>query len=312
MFVNNIKTITRNVMKAVFSFILLVFSSITISEEINPKNWLLWHSLETELPFHSALFIYPPFTLYAENDSLKGFIAAPYSIGGENNRMIEQFLIAVTDSKNQTHFLKPKLDSVGIIDDTGIGTSLLYSDTFTNGKVLIQLYRANSPKNRQLLSAKTNENTERQKGIEKALTKINLSQPETSKTWSFKANTIDGQNIDDIVSSSTYSIFQIYSQFCGFCKKAIPTLNALNNTHQVTVIGMVGTDSLIELKDQLINDGVQYPFIAYEAEYAQPALMEATGQTEFPTYVVLNSSRKVLGIFVGTDALKTWLNYQEL
>lgn len=299
-------------MKTVFNLILFLFSSFSISKEINPADWLLWHKVETELPYSSTLTIYPPVMLYAENGVLRGSISAPYSLSGNNNRVINEFLITVTDGRGNTHFLEPKMESVGFVNDTGISMSSLSSNSFYNGKILIQLYKTNSLENRQALSDRNKKDIARQQGVKNALTSIRIPRPVLGEIWPIKALTLQGQNIDVIISSSKFTIIQLYSEFCGFCRKAIPLINSLNASENIKVIGIAGTNNINAFKRHLNTSELEYSFIAYEDDYAESALLEATGQQGFPTYFVLDPTKQVVGIFVGTPSLESWLAAQAI
>jgi len=299
-------------MKAIIGIVLLVFSSCLASKEIKAEDWLLWYEVETQLPFSSALTIYPPVNLYAEDGELRGTIATPYSLSSDSNRVIDEFLIIVTDDGGKTHFLNPKIESVGFVNDYGISMSSLRSSSFQNGKVLVQLYKLNSHENRQKLKERESNDLKKKQGVENALARINIPKPTLDEVWGAKASTLDGQLLDKIVASSTYTIVQLYSPNCGFSKKAIPLNNVLNNSKHISVIGMAGTESLNGFKEHLKTKDVQYSFIAYEGEYTESALLKAVGQQGFPTYFVLDSFKKVRGIFVGTPALESWLEAQPL
>lgn len=299
-------------MKVIIGLILLVFSSYLCSEEFKTEDWLLWYKVETQLPFYSALTTYPPVNLFSENGELRGAIAAPYSLSGNDNRVIEEYLIVVTDDGGNTHFLKPKLQSVGFVNDKGISMSTLRSSSFLNGKVLVQLYKLNSHENRQKLKERESNDLKKKQGVENALANINIPKPKLDEVWKVKASTLDGQHLDKIVASSAYTIVQLYSPYCGFSKKAIPFNNVLNNAKHISVIGMAGTESLNDFKKHLKTKNVQYSFIAYEGQYTESALLKSVGQQGFPTYFVLDSFKKVRGIFVGTPALESWLKAQAL
>jgi len=297
-------------MKAIIGIVLLIFSNYLASKEIKAEDWLLWYKVETQLPFSSALTIYPPVNLYTESGELRGSIATPYSLSDNSNRVIDEFLIVVTDGGGKTHFLKPKIESVGFVNDYGISMSSLRSSSFQNGKVLVQLYKLNSHENRQKLKERESNDLKKKQGVENALARINIPKPTLDEVWGVKASTLDGQFLDKIVASSTYTIVQLYSPYCGFSKKAIPLNNVLNNSQHISVIGMAGTESLNDFKEHLKTKNVQYSFIAYEGEYTESALLKAAGQQGFPTYFVLDSFKKVRGIFVGTPALESWLEAQ--
>lgn len=299
-------------MKIIFSVIFLMFSCFTVSKEISPTDWLLWHKVETQLPYSSALTIYPPVTLYAENGSLKGSISTPYPLREDNSGANDEFLIIVTDARRKAHFLKPKLEAVGFVNDIGISISSLSSNSFHNGEVKIQFFKASSPENRQKLLDRENKNIARQQGIEKAIANLNIPKPIVGEVWPIRASTLNGQNIDTIISSSKFTIIQLYSQYCGFCKKAIPSNNALNSSEHIKVIGIAGTKNISDFKKHLNTNDLQYSFVAYKDDYAESALLRSTGQQGFPTYFVLNSSKLVLGIFVGDSSLDSWLTAQAL
>ena len=291
-------------MKQFNILILLVFSNWLSSEEIKSEDWLLWKKKETQLPFSSATTIYPPVTLYTENGVLRGSIAAPYALGGDNNQLINQFLISVTDGAGKTHFLRPKLESVGFVGDVGIGISSLSSNSFLDGDVLVQLYKFNNAENRQALLDRENRNKEKMKGVEKALASLNISKPILGQPWDINATTLDGHDLNKIVESSSYTIVQLYSPHCGFCKKAIPSNNELNKTSRISIVGMAGVEEIPDFEAHLEAHDVQYPFIAYEGEYAGSALSKAVDRQLFPTYFVLDSSKKVLGTFEGQAGLR--------
>lgn len=193
-------------MKTIIGLVLLIFCNCLASKEIKAEDWLLWHKVETQLPFSSALTIYPPVNLYAESGELRGTIAAPYSLSGSNNRIIEEFLIVVTDSGGNAHFLSPKLESVGFVNDNGISMSSLRSSSFQNGKVLVQLYKLNSRENRQKLKERESKDLKRKQGVENALARLSIPEPVLGEVWEIKASTLDGQLLDNIVESSTYTI----------------------------------------------------------------------------------------------------------
>ena len=298
-------------MKVTIGLILFIFSTYLVSEEINADDWLLWHKIETQLPYSSALTIYPPVMLYSENGQLRGSIAAPYSLDGNNNRVIEEFLIVVTDDEN-THFLKPKMESVGFVDDFGISMSSLRSGSIRNGKVSVQFYKLNSHENRQELKNREDKNIKKKQGVEKALAIMNIKTPKLGENWNIEASTLDGQTLDKILTSSTYTIVQLYSPYCGFCKKAIPLNNVLNGSKHISVIGLAGTENLIDFRNHLDSNNVQYPFIAFEGQYTESALLKAVGQQGFPTYFILDPSKKILSVFVGSSELEGWIETHSL
>lgn len=75
---------------------------------------------------------------------------------------------------------------------------------------------------------------------------------------------------------------------------------------------MAGPESLNGFKEHLKTKNAQYSFVAYEGQYTESALLKAVGKQGFPTYFVLDSSKKVREIFVGTPALESWLEDQPL
>lgn len=294
-------------MKVIIGLILLVFSNYLCSEEFKTEDWLLWYKVETRLPFYSALTIYPPVNLFSENGELRGAIAAPYSLSGNDNKAIEGYLIVVTDNAGNTHFLKPELQSVGFANDKGIGMSTLRSSSFQDGKVLVQLYKLNSHENRQKLAERDRNDLKKKQAVEKALASINIPKPILGDNWKIQGSTLNGGLLDKIVSSSTYTIIQLYSPDCGFSRKATPLTNLLNRSKHISVVGLAGTENLDNFRQHLSTNNVQYPFIVYEGQYIEAALLKAVEQQGFPTYFVLDSSKNVHGIFVGTPALKSWL-----
>lgn len=295
-------------MKFILGLALTLFSSLLAAIQINEQDWLLWYKTETELPFSSSLTIYPPVNLYSENGKLKGSIATPYSFKGKNNRIITEFFISVIDSSGRSHLLKPKLESVGFVDDYGIGMSSLSSDSFSKGNVIIQLYKANTLANKKALAERNTNNIERNKGIEKALTYVDFPTPEQNKKWDINALTTDSININDIITSSEWTIFQLYSPYCGFCRKAIPLINALHQKESISVVGMAGIENSTDFKKHLKDNNVNYPFITYESEYAEEALLEAAGQDGFPTYIILTRDKKINTILIGSASLEKWLS----
>lgn len=296
-------------MKVAFVLVLLLFTNYLACEEIKTEDWLLWHKVETQLPFSSALTIYPPVTLYAENGVLRGAIATPYELS-KNNRLISEFLIAVIDGNGKTHFLKPEIESVGFVNDRGISMSSLKSNSFQGGSVLVQLYKINSYENRQELRERETANLKKKLAVNDLLASIKLSRPVIGDTWEIQGLTLSGERFENIVSSSTYTIVQLYSPFCGFCRNAIPSTNALSKSDGISIIGLAGVESVKSFKEHLYTNNVQYPFVAYEGDYAESAILKAVEQQGFPTYFVLDSLSKVRGIFVGHPALESWLETQ--
>lgn len=296
-------------MKAFISIIFLLFSNILTATEIDVEDWLLWYKSETQLPFSSSLTIYPPVKLYAENGKLKGFIATPYSFDGENNRIISEFLIIVIDSGGRSHFLEPKLETVGFVGDDGIGMSSLNSELFKDGEVIIQLYKANTSENQKALIERNKRNLEREQQIERTLVSMGIPMPIYNETWNIKGRANNDTEIDEIITSSDLTIFQLYSPYCGFCRKAIPIINALHLESNISVIGMAGPESNSDFNKHIVANGINYPFITYEGDYTESALLRAVGQLGFPTYLVVNRHKKVEGILIGTSALQDWLKY---
>ncbi|WP_339723700.1 redoxin [uncultured Paraglaciecola sp.] len=295
-------------MKSFIGLIFILFSNILPASEINVENWLLWHQSETHLPFASSLTIYPPVNLYAENGKLRGFIATPYEFAGENDLLISEFLIIVIDSAGRSHFLKPRLESVGFVEEHGIGLSSLYSESFKKGEVIIQLYKANTPENRKMLEDFANQNAERKSAIVKTLTAMAIPLPKRNEIWDIKAHTTDGKDIDDIIVGSDWTIFQLYSPYCGFCRNAIPAINTLERKDNMSVIGIAGPLNNVEFSEHINKNNIHYPFITFEGEHTESALLKAVGQLGFPSYLVVNNQKKVTEILVGTAALDNWLN----
>lgn len=296
-------------MKGALVLVLLVFANYLACKEIKTEDWLLWHKVETDLPFSSTLSIYPPVTLYSENGILRGSIATPYELG-ENNRLINEFLITVTDGVGRIHFLKPKIESVGFVNNHGISMSSLKSNSFQAGSVLVQFYKINSYENRQELRERESANLKKKLAVNDLLASIELSKPVIGDSWEIQALTLSGKKFENIVSSSNYTIVQLYSPFCGFCRNTIPLTNALNKSDGISVVGLAGVESIEDFKEHLNANNVQYPFVTYEGEYAESAILKAVEQQGFPTYFVLDSLRKVRGIFVGHPALVSWLETQ--
>jgi thiol-disulfide isomerase/thioredoxin len=299
-------------MKKLIGMTLILFSNLLTATEINVENWLLWHKSQTTLPFSSSLTIYPPVKLYSENGKLRGSIATPYSFTGENNRIISEFLIIVIDGAGRSHFLEPKLESVGFVNDYGIGMSSLNSESFKDGEVIIQLYKANTPENRKTLVDFANKDKERKIGIERTLTSLGIPLTKHNETWDIKASTTDGKDIDEIIVLSDWTIFQFYSPYCGFCRKAIPAMNTLNLREGISVVGIAGPQNNSEFREHIYNNNIHYPFITYEGKYTESALLRTVGQLGFPTYVVLNNQKRVTAILVGGPALDNWLKDLEL
>ncbi|MCG7542852.1 redoxin [Pseudoalteromonas sp. MM17-2] len=299
-------------MKTIVCFIITLISSAAACEEIKSEDWLLWHSLETHLPFSSSLAIYPPVILDSDNGVLRGSIATPYALSGDANRIIDKFLIVVTDAAGSNHFLEPKLESVGFVNESGISMSSLTSRSFHNGKVFVQLYKHNSPENRKELRALKSENVQETQCVHSTLEKMNVPQPKAGQFWGVKASTLTGQNVKEIVAASAFTIVQLYSPYCAFCRKAIQSNNLLNDSKRFSIVGMAGVSSVDEFKQHLSDNDVQYPFIAYEGECTESALLRAAGQRGFPTYLILDSTQKVHDIFIGTSALEAWLETQAL
>jgi hypothetical protein len=102
------------------------------------------------------------------------------------------------------------------------------ADSFSDGEVIIQLYKANTSENRKSLVNYANKDKEQKSGIERALTSLGIPFPKHNETWDIKARTIDGKDVDEIIVSSVWTVFQFYSLYCGFCRKSIPLIDGLN------------------------------------------------------------------------------------
>lgn len=98
--------------------------------------------------------------------------------------------------------LRPKLESVGFVNDYGIGLSSLHSESFKDGEVIIQLYKANTPENRKTLMDSVNNDKKRNSGIAITLSTLGIPLPKYNETWDIKARTTDGKDIDEIIVSS--------------------------------------------------------------------------------------------------------------
>ena len=297
-----------NPIKLQFFFSLFCLPCFESSANIDPNNWIEWYKVKTQLPYSSSLTLYPPVNLYVDGDTVKGTLASPYSFDSADNNPANKFLVAVTDTKGTTHFLIPEMTSVGFENETGISIANLYSENFENGQVIVQLYRVNSVENRTKLQQLHNNNEERNKGITTALAKMHLDAPIVGEIWRFSATTSNDKTLNDVIETSTTTIVQLYSPFCGFCKQSIPLVNRLNNDKGIKVVGLSGTDNIAEFKQHLITHEVEYPFIIFEGEYSESALLRATGQNGFPTYIVLNGTKQVQTILVGSPALEEWLS----
>lgn len=295
-------------MRFIVLIVLLVSMFSAAADRIDAKDWLLWKEYKTQLPFHSALTIFPPVSIKAHDNRLTGAIAAPYSMSYDNNRLISEFLVVVIDASGTSHFLQPKLNSVGFAEEQGIAMSLFESTSFTDGDVIVRLYKANNEANRleleQYLQAKAKNN----KGIKQALAQLTITAPKLGKIWDVDKQTRQGLTLGARDQSAKWTIVQIYSEGCGFCRKAIPKMNALNNDsdHDITVIGLVGTNNTDGFKDHMTASNISYPFVVYEGEFVESALLQALGQLGFPTYFVLDENEKVLGIYVGNE-FDEWL-----
>lgn len=115
--------------------------------------------------------------LYAGNGALKGTISAPYILNGNAN-VINEFLITVSNTHGNTHYLEPKLESDGFINGMGIRTPSLYTDSSYDGEIQIQLYKANSSENRKALLDRQKKDVARQQGVDTSITNLNIPQPD--------------------------------------------------------------------------------------------------------------------------------------
>jgi thiol-disulfide isomerase/thioredoxin len=208
--------------------------------------------------------------------------------------------------------LEPKLEAVGFVGDYGIGMSSLNSELFKDGEVIIQLYKANTSENRIALIDHNKRNTEREQEIERTLVSMGIPMPIYNETWDIKGRTTNDTETGEIIASSDLTIFQLYSPHCGFCRKAIPIINALHLESNISVIGMTGPESNSDFNKHIIANSINYPFLTYEGDYTESALLRAVGQLGFPTYLVVNRQKKVEGILIGTSALHDWLKYQSI
>jgi len=289
----------------IIALILLGLWNQSIAEEVNPKDWILWDQRKTELPYSSDMTIYPPVQLYSDNGTLRGSISSLY--GGDGNSEIDRFLVTVIDANGTSHFLQPKDYSVGKVGRVLLSVASLRSDNFVNGEVIVQLYKVDSPENREELAQLKAEDLAYQQAIEQAMKKIPLPQPNVGGVWSADAITLDGPTLDEIAASAKYTIVQLYSTSCGFCRKSIPENNRINKQEGINLVGLAGTKSIAQLKEHFNSADIHYPFIAYEGDGAESALLKVTGQNGFPTYFILDSTMQVLDIVIGQPELNKWL-----
>lgn len=296
-------------MRLFISLVLILLAGDLRAEQYTTDDWLLWQRIETQLPYSSSFTTFPPINLYANQGTLFGSIAIPYSISN-NASTINDFLIVVEDADANTHVIKPSLNAVGFVSEVGVGLATFSSNAFQNGDVVIFLYKANSPDNRQELQSIASKELERNQQIESELANINIPKPVTGETWQLSGTTLDGQGLNNLINLPIYTIIQLYSPHCGFCAKAVPFMNALDKSDEFRVIGLSGVENIEGLKQHLITNNVQYSFIAYEGEYAESAVLKATDQEGFPTFVVLDRAKIVLEILVGQPALERWLALQ--
>lgn len=288
--------------------LLLNMPRLLQASEINLDNWLEWQSREnTTLPFSSNSTRFPPVYLYAQGDLLKGAIATPYAFSGVNNNIINDFLVEVIDSKGQSHFLSAQPQTAGFVDDAGIGLAMLESKGFVDGKVNIRLYRRNTPENQQILAERQNKLAQREKKIAEEIKKLALPKPIVNKTWPLDAKTLSGQHVDDLVKTTPWTIFQVYSDGCGFCSKAIPAINALHQQEKFTVIGIAGAADIDSFKTHIEQSEIAYPFVVYQGEVADSALTRALANLGTPTYLIVNNQKKLLGVYAGKDEFEAWL-----
>lgn len=84
---------------------------------------------------------------------------------------------------------------------------------------------------------------EREKGITELVAELAVPKPELNHVWNLNGYSTDQQDIDNIINGPKWIIFQIYSRSCGFCRKAIPAMNALHQSDDFSVIGVVGNSS---------------------------------------------------------------------
>ncbi|WP_417437484.1 TlpA family protein disulfide reductase [Idiomarina abyssalis] len=295
-------------MRFIVLIVLLVSTFSAVADRIDAKDWLLWKEYKTQLPFHSALTIYPPVSIRAQDNRLTGSIAVPYSMSDDNSRLISEFLVVVIDASGKSHFLQPKLNSVGFAKEQGIAMSLFESTSFTDGDVVVRLYKANNETNRSALEQYLHAKAKNNKGIQQALANLAISAPKLGEVWDVDEQTRQGLTLGARDCSAKWTVVQIYSEGCGFCRKAIPKMNTLNNDsdHDITVIGLVGTNNTAGFKDHMTASNISYPFVAYEGEFVESALLQALGQLGFPTYFVLDDNEEVVGIYVGRE-FDEWL-----
>lgn len=299
-------------MRVLICLIVILLSGNLYAEEVNMEKWLLWHSVSTKLPFASALTIYPPINLQVENEVLTGSIAVPYSSRKQESQNIEDFLIVVEDNHGKAHFLHPKTESVGFVNGRGLILSSLRSGSFKGGQVKIELYKTNSAFNRDKLREREAKALKKQRGVNKALTELSITKPVLNEKWQFNATTLDHQKLGTILAKSTYTVVQLYSPNCGFCQKSIPFNNQLNQSKGINIVGLAGVKSNKEFKQHLSSSNIQYPFISFEGEFTESALLKAVGQEGTPTYLVLDQSKSVRAILVGTPEFEHWLTTIDL
>lgn len=285
-------------------FFAILLCSNLFAQTFDSGQWLLWHSTTTTLPYTSSLTIYPPVNLTSNHGSIIGSIAVPYK---SKHNSINDFLVVVKDHSGKSHILQPKVESVGFVDGQGIFLSALHSDSFTNGDVKIELYKVSSEENKKELELRNAKRIKKQRGVDKALVTLPITKPKLNEKWAFEGTTLNNESFDSIIAGAEYIAIQLYNPSCGFCKESIPFNNDLNKSKDIRVIGLVGVKDNRKLQQHLSDANVKYPFISYEGEYTESALLKAVGQQGTPTYFVMDKNKILKGVFGGTPNFQKWL-----
>ncbi|MEE4244094.1 MAG: hypothetical protein V2I33_01710, partial [Kangiellaceae bacterium] len=249
----------------------------------DPRDWLLWHQAEVSLPYNSKLTTYPPVNLDLIGNELRGAIAVPYDFAENKNRLLSELLIVIIDGSGKSHFLKPKTESIGYFDSHGIAMASLAATQFTDGGILVQFYRANTLKNRNALQQRKAQRRKETDAIKSAAKELKLAKPNLNKAWVFDATTLDGSEVSLIIEKSDWTVFQLYSANCGFCRKSIPTLNTIDSRKNISVIGLAGFRTTNDALEHTKANKITYPFVNFEGDLAEQALLHALDQTATPT-----------------------------
>jgi peroxiredoxin len=120
------------------------------------------------------------------------------------------------------------------------------------------------------------------------------------KLPAFSATTAAGIKISSTEFSGKVLLLAVSSDYCSYCKTAIPYLNRLNDQHGkagMLVQGLISGSGFGKeaLRKYIDNNGVYFPM----AFTSSQSIFETIGAYSVPTFILIDKKNNVAGYFRG-------------